>query len=148
MLGCTTTFAEQGLGVTLNLSFSYDKNDNLTGANITAAVDRNAQFIGPNPPATVTKNAFLPGIGPPAQTMRVDINSSALKNLTPQQLQALAKAAVNVPVGDIRNALTNAISQEQKRRADEQKKQQKNCQSGQSDCPGNQRCLLPPRSGG
>jgi hypothetical protein len=136
VLGCTSTFSEQGLGVALNLSFTYDKNDNLTGANITAGIDRNASFIGPNPPATVTANLFLPGMGPPAQTMRVDINSSVLKNLTPQQLQALAKAAVNVPVGDIRNALTTAVSQEQKRRADEQKKQQKNCQSGQSNCPG------------
>jgi RHS repeat-associated protein len=137
VLGCTSTFSEQGLGVTLNLSFSYDKNDNLAGANITAGIDRNARFIGPNPSSTVTMNAFMPGVGPPSQTMRVDINSSALKNLTPQQLQAVAKAAVNVPVGDIRNALSNAISREQKRRAGEQKKQRENCQSGQGDCPGN-----------
>ena len=33
--GCTSTFSE-GLGITLNLSFTYDKSDNLTGANITA----------------------------------------------------------------------------------------------------------------
>lgn len=133
-LGCATAFTEQAVGITLNLSFNYDKNDKLTGAAISWAPDPSASFIGPNPPATATTLSMMPGgLTPMPQAMRVDVNSSALRNLSPQQLQALATAAGNVPVAAVRQALTQAISREQKRRADEQKKK-KPCQSGESDC--------------
>ena len=133
MLGCVSTFSEQGLGVTINVSFNYGKNDQLTGATITPSIDENARFIGPDPPSTLTTGTFLPGMTPLPQTMRVDINSAALKNLSPQQLQALGTAAAKLGNPDVRNALGGAISDEQKRRAKEQKK---HCQSGQSDCSG------------
>jgi hypothetical protein len=73
----------------------------------------------------------------PTQTVRVDINRSALKNVTPQLLHPVTEAAVKVPVGVIRNPFANAVSQEQKHRTDQQNKQQKNCQSGRADCPWN-----------
>jgi hypothetical protein len=134
-LGCATTFSEQAIGVTLNLSFNYDQNDNLTGANISWAQDPGASFIGPNPSPMATTLSMMPGgLNPMPQALRVDINSSALKNLSPQQLQALAKAAGNVPIAAVRQALTSAVSQEQKRRADEEKKKQQ-CQQGQNGCP-------------
>jgi RHS repeat-associated protein len=134
VLGCVTSYSEQPLGVSLNLSFKYDKNDNLVGATITPAVDTTVPMITSKSPAIITTMSRMPGgLNPMAQITRVDINASALRNLTPQQLQAVAKTAVNQPQ-EVRQALTEAISREQKRRTDEQKKQQQNCQAGQSGC--------------
>ena len=134
VLGCVSTFNEQAVGITLSVAFNYDKNDQLTGATVAPGIDQNARFMSSSPPPTVTMGIPLAGMTPPAQTLRVDINPAALKNLSPQQLQALAKAAVNVSIEDVRNALSGAISQEQERRAAEQRK---HCQSGQSGCTGN-----------
>ncbi len=44
----------------------------------------------------------LPGMGPSAQTLSVTVNSGALRNLSPEELQALAKATVNVPIAEVR----------------------------------------------
>jgi len=129
--GCWNTFSEQLVGIKLSVSFNYDTNNNLTGANVTWAKDPTASFIGPNPPATVGTAGYLPGTGglPPApEVTRVDINREALKGLSPARLQALQKAAVNLPVAAIRQALNQAISQEQQRREKERKK----CDSQQS----------------
>ena len=54
--GCLSTFSQQGIGLTLNVSFSYDKNDNISGAKISAGIDQSASFIGPS--GTITRMAF------------------------------------------------------------------------------------------
>lgn len=123
------------MGVALDRSFNYNENDNLAEATASWAPGPSASFIGQNPPVMTTTLSTMPGgLNPSPQALRVDVNASALKNLTPQQPQAFAKAAGNVPVAAVRQA--QAISQEQKRRTDERTKlERKQCHSGQGDRP-------------
>ncbi len=127
VLGCATAFTQQAIGITLNLSFNNDK------ANITWQPDPTARFASSQQPVTKTTFGLMPGgLFPMPEAMGVHIDSNALKNLTPAQLQALGKAIGNLPVPELRQALSQAVSEEQKRRSNAQKK---NCQAGQSGCP-------------
>lgn len=125
LFGCISTFNEVPVGLSLSLSFSYDeKKGQLTGANIKIETDPNARFIVSNPPAQRVAVIPLPGMNPyPTEISSVNIDSSVLRKLSPEQLQATLNAA-NSQVKPIRDAIRQAVLQEQRRRAEEQRKKE------------------------
>jgi len=70
----------------------------------------------------------------------VSVDSGVLRQLTPQQLQALDKATAGKRDA-VSRAVQDAIAQEQRRRAEEERKKQeeerrRKCQQdGSNDCP-------------
>jgi hypothetical protein len=140
VFGCIATFNEVPVGLTLSLSFSYDeKTGDITSANIQAQIDPNAAFIGPNPPTQRVAAIPLPGFTPRAEIFGVRIDSSVLRQLTPQQLQALKNEA-SKGTDPVNRAIRDAVAAEQQRRAEQERKKQeeerrKKCQQeGNKDC--------------
>lgn len=83
-----------------------------------------AAFIGPNPPAQRAAFQPLPGITPVPETLAVKINSSALRQLTPEQLAALDSASAG-STNTIFRAINEAVVAEERRRAEEKRKKEK-----------------------
>jgi RHS repeat-associated protein len=139
VLGCSTAFNEVPVGISLSLSFSYDdKTGQVTGANIQPSIDTSASFIGPNPSAQRAAFQALPGMMPNPEVFSVRIDPTVIAKLSSGQLSALFNAASKQP-NAVRDAIRNAVIQEQQRRAEEQRKKdaerKEKCeQAGKKDC--------------
>jgi RHS repeat-associated protein len=137
--GCASLFNIMPVGVSIDISFSHDPDTNkVTGANIQFSIDSSAPFIGPDPPAQRSAMVPHPGFAPIPELISVTIDPSALVNRSPEELSALFKAGGSQSSA-IRNAIRNAILQEEQRRAEEQRKKEeerkRKCQQeGKKDC--------------
>jgi RHS repeat-associated protein len=115
VLGCAAQYREHYLGVVITLSFTYDKNDQLTGAVIRLERDPTASLIYSNPPPSRASTEFYPGLGQPqTEYSSVGIDPSILSGLSPAQLNAVATAAnrqTGLPI-QIKQAILEAIAAE------------------------------------
>jgi hypothetical protein len=110
--------------VIIDIKFVYDENDKASGAKFRYDVDARVPLLKPSTSVVAgTKSTPLPG-GQYGMfdVLSVSIDPKALKDLTQDQLTALAKSAAGQNIESIRVALIQAVWKEQERRDHEQKK--------------------------
>jgi RHS repeat-associated protein len=117
LLGCAYYYDQTAIGLTLQLTFSWDDNGEIKSANVTYDVDKNASFLEPDPrPGKLEVTTIPGGLGFHPAFISTTISGPALASLTNAELNALAVEAVNNQSNPIFKAILDAIIEERKRR--------------------------------
>ncbi len=120
-LGCYNFFEERVVSSLIQVQFNYDSNDRAVSATITRAPNPLAQSNESGPAPMIVTASALPGGLPPAPKIRgpVKVDKNALRKLTPDQLDALWRAALGLSDGELGNAILKAVAVEINRRSED-----------------------------